>query len=71
MPFTNPTMRLMSDHLPMKGELSGVCHRIGCDNPGAHWFNDTNGKYYCTSCARTFNDVCRRHGQPPLCELRL
>lgn len=54
-----------------KGEHGGECQRIACDGMGAHWFNETNGRYYCSSCARTFNEVSRRHGQPPLCELHL
>jgi hypothetical protein len=55
--------------LPEKGQYGGECARIACDVTGAHWFNDTNGKYYCSSCARTFNEVSRRNGQEPLCEL--
>lgn len=54
-----------------KGDHGGECQRIACGNPGAHWFNETNGRYYCASCARTFNEISRRHGQPPLCELHL
>jgi hypothetical protein len=52
-----------------KGELGGECQRIACENHDAHWFNETNGRYYCASCARTFNEICRRNGQEPLCEL--
>lgn len=54
-----------------KGEFGGICHRIACDNKGAHWFNETNRRYYCGACAQTFNEVCKRNGQPPLCELHL
>lgn len=56
---------------PEKGEYGGECQRIACDNGEAHWFNETNGRYYCGSCARTFNEVSRRNGQSPLCELHL
>jgi hypothetical protein len=56
---------------PGKGEHGGQCQRIACVNEQAFWFNETNGKYYCGDCARTFNNVSRRNGQAPLCELRL
>jgi hypothetical protein len=56
---------------PVKGEYNGLCQRFACDNPGAHWFNTTNGRYYCSSCARTFNEVLRKQGRPALCELHL
>jgi hypothetical protein len=59
------------DARPMKGEHGGECQRIACDNSNARWFNETNGRYYCASCARTFNEVSRLHGQEPLCELHL
>jgi len=54
---------------PGKGQRGGECQRVACDNRNAYWFNQTNGQYYCSSCARTFNEVSRRNGQPPLCEL--
>lgn len=57
--------------LPKKGEHGGECQRIACENNESHWFNATNGRYYCAACARTFNEISRRHGQAPLCELHL
>lgn len=73
MPGCFPTARRRGHGLgsPAKGEHGGKCQRIACDHQGAHWFNETNGRYYCASCARTFNEVSRRHGQRPLCELHL
>jgi len=56
---------------PGKGEHGGECQRIACDQGNARWFNQTNARYYCATCARTFNDISRRHGQAPLCELQL
>ena len=56
---------------PAKGEHGGECQRIACDNAKAYWFNQTNGRYYCGPCAKTFNEISRRHGQPPLCDLQL
>jgi hypothetical protein len=72
-PLARPTARRHGDGLrsPAKGEHGGECQRIACDNGGSHWYNETNGRYYCAACARTFNEVSRRHGQPPLCELHL
>lgn len=69
MPLMSTARRVHGDHPPMKGEYGGQCQRIACENREAHWFNDTNGRYYCASCANTFNEVCRRNGQPPLCIL--
>lgn len=54
-----------------KGEYNSACQRFACENVDAHWYNQTNGKYYCSDCARTFNDVMRQHGRRPLCELHL
>lgn len=54
-----------------KGDHGGECHRIACTNEQSYWFNETNGRYYCASCAKRFNEVSRRHGERPLCELRL
>ena len=62
MPLANP-VRGESLRPPTKGEYNGECHRIACDHGDAHWFNETNGRYYCASCARHFNEVARRHGQ--------
>jgi len=56
---------------PGKGDYSGTCQRFACENSGAHWFNQTNGRYYCSECARTFNDVLRRQGRMAMCELHL
>ena len=56
---------------PVKGEFNGLCQRFACDNAGAHWFNTTNGRYYCSTCARTFNEVLRQQGRMALCELHL
>ena len=67
MPRRHPAIQGFSG----KGEFGGQCHRIACDSKGAHWFNETNGKYYCASCASAFNLVAQKNGQPPLCELRL
>ena len=64
-----PPLRAASRGLAGKGEFGGECQRIACENAQAHWFNETNGRYYCASCARTFNEICRRNGQEPLCEL--
>jgi hypothetical protein len=54
-----------------KGAHDGICARIACDNAHAFWFNATNGKYYCGTCAKKFNEVSRQNGEHPLCELRL
>jgi hypothetical protein len=56
---------------PAKGDYNALCQRLACDNAGAHWFNTTNGRYYCSSCARTFNEVLRLQGRPAMCELHL
>ena len=56
---------------PVKGEYNGLCQRFACDNAGAHWFNTANGRYYCSTCARTFNEVLRRQGRAAMCELHL
>lgn len=56
---------------PGKGAFGGICFRVACDRSSAHWFNETNGRYYCVSCAKAFNEVSQRHGQRPLCELHL
>ena len=52
-----------------KGHFGGECQKLSCANKDAHWFNETNGRYYCAPCARGINDVCKRNGQEPLCEL--
>lgn len=72
MPFFSPPVepKRVSDE-PVKGEYNGLCQRFACDNAGAHWFNQTNGRYYCSSCARTFNEVLRQQGRLPTCELHL
>ena len=70
MPMANH-VRIDALRPPLKGEYGGECQRIACDNTESHWFNETNGRYYCAGCARTFNEVARRHGQPPLCELHI
>ena len=56
---------------PAKGDYNALCQRLACDNAGAHWFNTTNGRYYCSTCARTFNEALRLQGRPALCELHL
>jgi hypothetical protein len=65
-----PVARVTADG-PVKGEYNGLCQRFTCDSFGARWFNHTNGRYYCSSCARTFNEVLRRQGRGALCELHL
>ena len=55
---------------PLKGDYGGECQRLACSNGRAHWYNQTNEKYYCNDCARAFNDVCARNGQPPLLVLQ-
>ena len=72
-PWQMPFARALAPHWqvsgwrPGKGQRGGECQRVACDNGNAHWFNTTNGEYYCSYCARTFNEVSRRHGEPPLC----
>ena len=56
---------------PAKGDYNGPCQRYACDNDGAHWYNQANGRYYCSDCARTFNDVLRHQGRRAVCELHL
>lgn len=56
---------------PTKGEFGGLCQRIGCEHGDARWFNTTNARHYCTECAKTFNDICRKQGVAPFCELHL
>lgn len=55
---------------PEKGGYGGECQRQACTSKGAYWFNETNGRHYCAPCARMINDICRRNGQEPSCELR-
>lgn len=72
MPFFSPPVepkRIFDG--PVKGDYNGLCQRFACDNAGAHWFNQTNGRYYCSACARTFNEVLRQQGRLPTCELHL
>jgi len=57
--------------VPVKGDYNGLCRRFACDNPGARWFNISTGRYYCSACARTINEVRRQQGRGPLCELHL
>lgn len=57
--------------LPAKGDYNSTCQRFACENDSAHWYNQTNGKYYCSDCARTFNELLRHQGRRPLCELHL
>jgi hypothetical protein len=71
LPMARAPRHVAEDGVRGKGDHGGTCQRIACENGNAYWFNETNGKYYCGECARTFNSVCRRNGQPPLCELRL
>lgn len=66
-----PTARIDGSRPPAKGEHGGPCQRIACRNGTAYWFNEASLRYYCVACARTFNEVARRHGQPPLCALHL
>lgn len=69
-PLSSPAFRQALDgQRPAKGEFGGECQRVACDSGDARWFNQTSGRYYCTYCARIFNEVSRRHGQAPLCEL--
>jgi hypothetical protein len=56
---------------PVKGEYNGICQRFACDQTPALWYNQTNGRYYCSDCARTFNDVLRQQGRVAMCELHL
>lgn len=56
---------------PVKGDYNAICQRFGCNNDAAHWYNQNNGRYYCSDCARTFNDVLRQHGRMARCELHL
>jgi len=56
---------------PAKGDYNGACQRFACDNAAAHWYNQTNSRYYCSECARTFNDVLRQQGRMAMCELHL
>ena len=69
MPLMSTARRFPDQRTAMKGEYSGQCARVACENREAHWFNETNGRYYCATCAGAFNEVCRRNGQEPLCEL--
>lgn len=69
MPLTTSTFPAAARRVPEKGDHGGACQRIACENREAYWFNSTNGKYYCVACARTFNEVSRRNGQEPLCDL--
>jgi len=59
------------DAEPVKGEYNGMCQRFACNNSDAHWYNQNNGRYYCSSCARTFNEVLRQQRRPAMCELHL
>lgn len=68
-PVASPTK--VAGRTPAKGEHGGECNRIACSQELSYWFNETNGRYYCSACAKRFNDVSRRHGERPLCELRL
>jgi hypothetical protein len=61
--------RRISTEPPGKGAYGGGCGRIECTNEPSYWFNATNGKYYCSACARRFNEISARHGEEPLCEL--
>lgn len=54
---------------PQRGAYGGTCFRAACERPNAHWLNDMNGRYYCAECAREYNEMSRRRGQRPLCEL--
>ncbi|MGH8482512.1 MAG: hypothetical protein ACRES8_08625 [Nevskiaceae bacterium] len=56
---------------PLKGDYNGHCQRLACDCAGAHWFNTSNGRYYCSTCARAFNEVLRQQGLRAICELHL
>ncbi|HUR41494.1 MAG TPA: hypothetical protein VM240_10045 [Verrucomicrobiae bacterium] len=69
MPLMASTRTWSDSRPPLKGEFGGQCQRIACEHREAHWFNDTNGRYYCAACASAFNEVCRRNGQRSLCEL--
>lgn len=40
---------------PDKGLLGGSCNRTHCQAPGATWVNESNGAYYCRSCAMEIN----------------
>lgn len=57
--------------LPAKGDYNGICQRHACDNLDSHWYNQANGRYYCSDCARTFNEVLRHQGRRAVCELHL
>lgn len=69
--WQKPIERPHEPRSTIKGAHGGPCGRIACENEPSYWFNATNGKYYCGVCAKRFNDVSQRHGEQPLCELRL
>lgn len=65
----------MSDH-PLKGKKNGRCNRTACQAPledDTNWSMHnymTGGRlYYCTPCARDFNDWDRRTRKPLRCEI--
>lgn len=64
--------RYWGDHAEApRGEYGGTCFRAACGRPNAHWRNEMNGRHYCGDCARSLNDISRRAGHGPVCELHL
>ena len=68
---SQPPPRRKDPEEPVKGEYNGLCQRFACDNSAACWYNQNNGRYYCSACARTFNEVLRQQGRIAMCELHL
>lgn len=57
--------------LARRGAFGGQCHHVTCTQRGADWYNKSNGRYYCDSCARGINDMCEYQGEARLCELHI
>jgi hypothetical protein len=66
-----PTLRWMEPQPPAKGAFNGVCQRHDCTMAPAHWFNLSSGRYVCSQCAHTLNELQRKHRMPAMCELHL
>jgi len=56
---------------PRRGAFGGQCHHVTCAHTGADWFNKSNGRYYCDSCARAINEICLDQGELEFCELHI
>lgn len=48
-----------------KGKLGGNCNVTRCQRDGsAFYYNISNKKYYCRSCALKINEACIQYGEP-------